>query len=295
MKIFKSRYGLMAAAAMLLTFTGCRNNDLPEFNDADAFVAFTSASFGVSETSGTLEIPVLLTSLSGLEATVEFTLTPDSAAGAVEGVNYTLANSSKTLTFTKDAPTQVISLNIIDNDTFDGNVKFTIELVAPEGLNLGASKQCVVSIQDNEHPLAFILGDYAGSADSYFSSRGHFDWTISVDRDESDVNKVWISNLDPYFGKNGKVAPDCNLFYGFVNDEKTEIRVPVGQEMGYEKTFLVAFTGDDPKSSDMLDSDGNLIIEILNDGKQLRLPNAWGIYDDGFWNLFYGGITFTQQ
>ena len=80
MKINKLAFGLLAATMM--AFSSC-SNDYPTFDDADAFVAMTSSSAFVAETGDSLVVPVMLTSLSGLEKTVEFTLTPDSVSGAV--------------------------------------------------------------------------------------------------------------------------------------------------------------------------------------------------------------------
>ena len=163
MKLYKLITFGLALSAMVLT--SCRDNDYPTFNDADAFVAMQSAAYVVGEKDNSIEIPVMLTSLSGLEKTVEFTITPDSVAGAVEGTHFTLENESKSLTFTKDQPTQTIKLKIIDNNSYDGNVKFNISLAKTEGLNLGANSNCVVTIRDDEHPLAAFLGTYSASAD----------------------------------------------------------------------------------------------------------------------------------
>ena len=159
MKILnKITFGLVALATM--AFSSC-SNDLPEFNDADAFVALraTTASF-VENGEGT-EIEVLLTSLNGLEGSVDFEIVPDSVTPANEGEDFTIENASKTLTFTKDAPTQSIKIKPIDNDVYTGDKRFTINLVNAKGVNLGANKSITVTVEDNEHPLAFMLGTYA--------------------------------------------------------------------------------------------------------------------------------------
>ena len=295
MKLYKLITFGLALSAMVLS--SCRDNDYPTFDDADAFVAMQSATYVVGETGDSIAIPVMLTSLSGLQKTVEFTLTPDSVAGAVEGTHYTLVNESKSLTFTKDQPTQYIKFKIIDNNTYDGNVKFTVSLAKTEGLNLGANSNCVVTIRDDEHPLAAFLGTYSASADSYFASRGHFDWEITISTDESDDNKVWIANIDPYFGKYGYVAPKYNFFYGFANEEKTDIHIPVGQELGYDATTLEGFplgvALDDADSP--MESGEYITLSLLNGGKQLKFENAFGIYDDGWWNLFDVGIVINKK
>ena len=128
MKIKKLSYVLLAATTFVLA--SCNINEYPKFDDADAFVAIqqTSASTAENNPAGKLQIPVMLTSLSGLQGSVDFEITPAEENGAQEGVNFTVEGSSKTLTFTKENPTQYIVLNIIDNDTFGGDVKLTIKL-----------------------------------------------------------------------------------------------------------------------------------------------------------------------
>ena len=235
MKIFKLTYGLIAAAGLMLA--SCVKNELPSFSDGDAFVAIQTSTASVAENAGkAIEIPVLLTSLSGISGSVDFVIEADSVHGAVEGVNYKLGNASKTLTFTKDAPSQSIIIEPIDNNTFGGDVKFTITLTNAQGATLGASKTCVVTISDDEHPLAFILGTFSCKGESGFG--GDLDWELTIEKDANDLSKVWIDNMVPG-GSSLKV-------YGTVNDEKTEIHIPAGQDIQTTSSYdckLRAFYG----------------------------------------------------
>lgn len=297
MKRIKSIYGLLAAGALL--FASCNINEEPTFDDKDAFVAFTNATMSIGEEKGTLEIPVLMTSLSGVSTTIDFEVVAEGST-AIEGTHYTI-DGGKSLTFTKDAPTQYIKLNIIDDNVFTnpGYQTIVFSLKASEDVNLGASKTCKVTIQDDEHPLLFILGTYAASAKSYFANRGSFDWNITIERDTDDLNKVWIGNLEPYFAANGFVAPKANYFYGTVNEEKTEIRVPVGQKIGYSDggvdVVLAGFSGPDPDESEELSTGMNITISILENGAKLRIESAYGAESDGWWNLMYGNQTITKK
>ena len=265
MKIFKLTYGLVAAT--MLTLASC-NNDLPEFNDADAFVAIQQTSASGAETSGKLEIPVMLTSLAGLQGSVDFVITPDSAKGAVEGTHFTIANESRTLTFTKDEPVQNIVINIIDNDKFDGDVMFTIELTNVQGAKLGANKKCVVTLEDDEHPLAFILGSFTGKSESGFG--GELDWTLTIEKDAENLQKIWISNLVPG-GSTMKV-------YGTVNDEKTELHIPVGQDILSNSSYdgkIRAFYG--YNGEEEITSGGYITGQIAEDGT-ITILDDYGTY-----------------
>ena len=266
MKKFKFIYGLMVAVA--LTVTSCNINDLPEFDDKDAFVAFTTSSATVVENveSGVLELPVLLTSLNGLNGTVDLSISAPEVGGAVEGVHYTI-EGSKTLSFSKEAPQQNVKLKIIDNDVFGGDVRLTLTLSNPQGMKLGASKVCTVTISDDEHPLAFILGEFAATGESYFG--GDLDWTLKIEKDASDVSKVWIDNLVPG-GTNMKV-------YGIVNDEKTTLSIPVGQDIYSSSSYdgkIRAFYG---REGDEEILTGSITGDISPDGT-IKIHDDFGTY-----------------
>ena len=292
MKIFKLALGM--AAGLLLA--SCNINELPEYDDSNAFVAFTSSAVNVGEEEGSKQVEVLLTSISGIETTVNFEVTPAETAGAVEGKHYTI-EGSKSLTFKKDAPTQKITLNIIDNDTFDGDVKFTIKLLDPEGVQLGASKTCSVTIEDDEHPLLFILGTLSAKGPSYFN--GDTEWEVRIAKDDSDLSKVWIYGLVP--GGSSSSSP----VYGIVNDEKTEIRIPVGQEVAvsssYPHILLNGYYGEE--GDEKIPTGGYITGEIAEDGT-ITIKDWFGsqVFSDdaasnslGWYNMMQAGVTLKKQ
>ena len=292
MKIFKLALGM--AAGLLLA--SCNINELPEYDDSNAFVAFTSSAVSVGEEEGSKQVEVLLTSIGGIETTVNFEVAPAETAGAVEGKHYTI-EGGKSLTFTKDAPTQKITLNIIDNDTFDGDVKFTIKLLDPEGVQLGASKTCSVTIEDDEHPLLFILGTLSAKGPSYFN--GDTEWEVRIAKDDSDLSKVWIYGLVP--GGSSSSSP----VYGIVNDEKTEIRIPIGQEVAvsssYPHILLNGYYGEE--GDEKIPTGGYLTGTIAEDGT-ITLQDWFGsqVFSDdaasnslGWYNLMDPIITSKKQ
>ncbi len=264
-------------ATVAMTFATSCSNDLPEFNDSDAFVALRSATAEVDETGETLSIPVLLTSLSGVEGKVDFEITPDSTAPAKEGVNYSIENESKTLSFTKDANMQYIKLKIIDNSTYNGDVRLNINLVNPQNVNLGSMKTITVTIADDEHPLAFMLGSYAASGTSYFD--GATEWDVTISKDDNDVSKVWIGNLVPS-GSSLKV-------FGVVNDDHTEIHIPVKQEIAtsssYPHILLDAFYG----------ADGDTDVNDYIVGK--ISVDANGVTNISFADYWFGSHIYTDE
>lgn len=298
MKILnKITFGLVALAT--LAFSSC-SNDLPEFNDADAFVALRATTASFAENGEGTEIAVLLTSLNGLEGTVDFEIVPDSIAPAKEGVDFSIENASKTLTFTKDAPTQIIKVKAIDNNVYTGDKRFTINLVNAQGVNLGASKSITVTVEDDEHPLAFMLGTYAAKGPDYFGGGEITDWTVKISKDDTDAAKVWISNMVP----GGSNTP----IYGTVNDAKDEIRIPVKQDIvitsSYPHVWFEAFYGADGDE----DVEDFVVGHITTnaDGKAvISFPDYWfgsHVYSDdagtvsaGWYAIIMAGSVFTLQ
>ena len=283
----------MAAAAFMVT--SCDVNEMPEFSDSDAFVAFSSTTSSVDENveGGYVELPVTLTSLGGLNGTVDFEIV-DSLSTAVANINYTIANESQTLTFTKDAPTQTIKFNVVDNDVYGGNLKICIKLTNPQGINLGADQTCTLTIIDNEHPLLFLFNDYSYHiTDNWGDS---YDGVGSITRDNDDDTKVWIHNiLTPWFVSAGYTP---NPFYGFVNADKTEIAVPAGQATGYSSgSSINLYVGSDPDlAGDMYDSGKSLIIKILDGGNTLFIENGWGCSNgSGWYEANKGNVTLTKK
>lgn len=267
MKIFKNTTIVLAALAAV-ALASC-NNDQPEFNDKDAFVSFTDTKASIDENKATLEIPVQLSSLKGKEGSVDFEITADKTAPAVEGTNYTVANATRTLTFTKESNVQNIKLNIVDlAGTFTGDLRLNIKLKNAQGVNLGAESSFDVTIVDLDHPLAFMLGTFRASGTSLFN--GPTKWNIEIKKDDSDVNKVWFYKFLP------SGTSDKTPIYGTVNEDKTELRIPVGQntkKTSSQYGWLYAFGGIEGGSltdqvTDYMscpittDANGNAIISI---------------------------------
>lgn len=256
MKINKLTYGLLAAT--MFSFVSCDINEYPKFDNANAFVAIQQTSASISETGEELSIPVMLTSLGGMNGSVDFEITPDEQKGAVEGTHYTILNDSKTLNFTADAATQYIKFKIIDNDVFGGDVKMTITLKNAQGVQLGASKTCVVTIEDDEHPLAFILGTMTAIGYNYFSDGAEEEWTATFEKDPADLTKVWIYNI---------CSGGCSLpVYGIVNEEKTEIRIPVGQATANTSSHDVILEGFRDNGETDIENGDCIIGKISEDG-----------------------------
>lgn len=271
-----------------LFMTSC-NNDLPKFSDKDAFVAFTTSAAYAEEDGDSAVISVMLTSLHGMDADVEFEV-EDSTA--VEGQHFTFPGE-KVLHFTKDNPTQTIKVNIIDNDVYGGNVAFTIKLKASDKVDLGASKECIVRINDNEHPLLFLFNTYTAHISDRWGDEYDINGTIT--RDEKDDHTVWFNNFfAPYLLSAGFPTK----FYGKVNDEKTEISIPAGQATGVSASSkpILFYVFDTPDfSGEAYDSGYNMTVRIEDGGATLVVENAWGCSNGSSWYDLCPAVTFKKK
>lgn len=237
MKISKFIYAAVVGGVL----ASCQSVDTPMFSDKDAFVAFDSKSTSIAENAGSeVKIPVSLVASKGLDVSVGFEIDTTAYAGknaAKEGVNYRLKNTSNTLSFTADGEmVAYLSIEPIDNGTYDGDVCFDIKLSAPEGCNLGANYTTTVTISDDDHPLAAagILGTYNVVGQTPFSNvPGPFYWTCVVSKDNDYVNRVWFTQVTPDLQG---LTPKPVM--GTVSDDFNTITIQSGQSLGTVGSYV---------------------------------------------------------
>lgn len=241
MKISKFIYAAVVGGVL----ASCQSVDTPMFSDKDAFVAFDSKSTSIAENAAReVKIPISLVASKGLDVSVGFEIDTTAYAGknaAKEGVNYRLKNTSNTLSFT-DGGQMVAYLSIepIDNGTYDGDVCFDIKLSAPEGCNLGANYTTTVTISDDDHPLAAagILGTYTASGVSPFEddNGATFTWTCEVVKDADYIDRVWFTQIVPT--ESGAVYKSV---MGTVSADFKSITINAGQDLGtYGSTYTLS-------------------------------------------------------
>ena len=274
----------------------CNLNPFPTFDDKDAFVAFSSVSMKVSETDGTINIPVHLTSLGGVSTTVTYEFVNGSAS---QGVDFEDASGSGTISFSPGESEKYISVKILPHlGVFTGDLNFSVKFKSTGDITAGPSNSCSVTISDTDHPLANLFGTYTATAESQWG--GSFSWEITLSKDATDVTKVWLSDPDPYFASYGYRAS----IYGIVNSEKTEIVFPSKQvHVELYETSIVGFDTVDPYDAT---TDCDLVAEIGPDGT-ITFPNGWGVFytgdgydyvleiDDYYYIIYDGGTTYKKQ
>lgn len=277
----------------VLFFSSCELNDFPVFDDANAFVAFSSETMMVTEDAGTLEIPVRLTSLSGLSSAVSFDFIDSTA---VKGRDYNLKGGASVLNFEGNEAVKNIEVEIVNHSgVFTGDMKFGVRITSPGNVNAGSVDTMWVTIADIDHPLAFILGEFNATATSYFN--GAEVWTVTLAKDVSDVNKVWITNM--VSGGSTSTSP----IYGMVNSEKTEIKIPVGQVTRESSSYDVLLEGYYGPDGETKIEDGGSITGLIDPNGTIHIQDEFGSQaftkgttsSAGWYNIYQADGVFVKK
>ncbi len=261
--LYTSILALGALAAL-----SCNLNSYPVFDDNDAFVAFDATGYQFNEPEAgltdTVDVYVTLASVAGLSSTVSYEAVDSTA---IAGVDYELLDANGVLNFDSENRTQAIRviLKSPNAGTYTGNKVFTLRFKSTGSVNAGSESSCLVTIADIDHPLNPILGSYAMSGTSYFN--GPVTWTMTLERDDSDVSIVWISGIVD--------SQTIGGFYGTVTmaeDGVTPqtITIPLGQQ-STETTSTCLLYGIDAQGVNIADS-GNITVDITNGGANIAFP-----------------------
>lgn len=234
---------IIALAAMAVA--SCNINSYPVFDDNDAFAAFDVLEEEVTEPekgkTTVVEIPVTLASVAGLDATVSFTVAPETydnpdteeveaiVIGAEEDKHYKVLNEGKILTFNAEQRTDYVRIEVLDvnSGVVNDDLKFYITLSGSQQVNIGAENVCEVVIADRDDIRNPVVGTYKVNLSDGTT------WDLKVAKDTENAEQVLFSNLCN-FAPAG--LPATTAFAGtIVRDEKdpnkaiTTIEIELGQ------------------------------------------------------------------
>lgn len=182
MKTILKSITLFTAVAL---FAGCNKAE----NKTVDFVSFTNAKYTVTETSPSIKIPVYLESMSGKE--ISTTVTFEIVGGtAVEGVDYTLPAETKAgvLNISTDpAKCDSIEVRPIDMSgviTKNTTIQFKLTAAVKDGVELGNTSVCTLTIIDVDGGLNLLVGNWSGYKDSV-----GFDFELALMDESNDTDK----------------------------------------------------------------------------------------------------------
>lgn len=239
---------IAGSALTLVAFSACSKlNELPTFEESESYVSFAKSSYSITEDGGQIILPVSLAAYGSEneknlpKTNVSYKIlsvdTEGSEYTAKENEDFKDTSETGVLIFDGSTLTQNIVIDIIDRTgEYTGDLTFAVELAtASNNLKISAENLASITITDNDHPLASILGDYTVKTSSYFG--GDVEFTVTLEKDPSDVKTVWVTNI-----------LDCGKkFMAMVTrDEADEINgfvFPSGQKITYNASYLAWLVG----------------------------------------------------
>ena len=277
------------AAVCTLLAASCGRKVEYHFN---SYATMYSSACTVAENVGEIKVPVLIKNATGAEVQVSVKVTEGTAE---EGVDYeVISPASGLLTFSgeTDSLAVVIKINGFEGE-FTGTKNFTVNIAsATEGLPVGLFAQTTVTIDDLDHPLAAIIGQWKGELAGYFGNWPAGETTINVKADPNGdpfKDLIFDGGINPYFLAAVGVNPD---FSAKVNGNVATVLAE--QPCGYSDVVTLGFNAADPGAADSYD---DIHFELQEDGT-LKLLNAYGAYTPsggGFYEIYLGNVVFTKQ
>lgn len=281
-------------SVMILTACG---TDPVLFDGSNAFVAFNKSTSQLTENGDTLLIPVDVAALKGSSAvTVTIEILQDTGATvAVEGVDYTIV--SKTLSLPEGLGTAYVEVVPIDNDEFDGNKTFKLRLVSnSEDYPFGTIRVNTVTIEDDEHPLKLVLGDYIYAGLDIDGDL--FDCEITTKPVEGDLTLIQFALNDLCYSGYYGIPTDLVVLVSVDLDEMT-VKIKTGQsyeDFGYGPCKIFGIDADENELPD-----DSFVTGTINENGNITLHETLGVLitegDYQGYTLFIGGpdCVMTKQ
>ena len=157
----KNIYKPLVLLTLVAGLSSC--NNVAEF-ETESFVSFSGKAYSVKEDAGEIKIPVILTASSPMTTTVAYQIT---GGDAIENKHFTMPNRTGVITVSTD-PAQSDSLVVCPIDstgifTKNKTIQFTLQTVNAEGVFLGNTSTCQITIIDVDAGLNLLVGHWAGS------------------------------------------------------------------------------------------------------------------------------------
>ena len=126
-------------------------------DEAAPTISFTEAGTTFDESTGIVKIPINLNKVSGIDATVDFSVNPSSPIATGGGIDYDLADNTFTMATGKISDSISVILN--NDNLVEGPEKFIVSLSNAVGSTPGADTEITVTINDDDIPPPdFTLG-----------------------------------------------------------------------------------------------------------------------------------------
>lgn len=195
--------GGIAASTRQSCVVVIRNDDyIPE-----AAVVFDNETATVREDGITLSVPFHLTKEVPGDVTVTFAQGADDRQTAMEGTHFVFSNNVKQVTLPEGTLKGEVTLDIINNETADGNVYFDLAIREVAGALVGLDSICKVTIEDDDLDRSVRFGRPEGDG-LWHEEAGEIEIPLIFENGASTERMI-----------SGRVVVDS--IYGCTNDDFT--------------------------------------------------------------------------
>lgn len=279
----------VAAAVTLLLAASCNRKVEYQY---EKYATLYHSSFTVAENAGELRIPVLVNNTKGADVQVSVKIAEGSA---VEGVDYEVVSPANgILSFSGDTDSLDVVINIIAFEgEFTGAKDFSVNITSvTDGLLVGTINSANVIIQDLDHPLSMLAGQWEGTVLYATNPPTPLPAVLNIAIDEADetYSKVIIEGWEAHPSYGGYALP----IVGVYDAERSTLLVPPGQAAWGVDGYGFVFYGYDGSNA--------VNLELVYDPKTetLTQANYYGCYstagsDQGWWSLYQPGAVFTKK
>lgn len=258
----------------------------------EAYATLYHNTFTVQETVGQFEIPVLINNATGSDVQVAVTVTEGSA---LEGVDYEIispANGILSFGGETDSLAVVLQINSFEGE-FTGTKNFSVSIAsATEGLLLGELTNASVVIQDLDHPLSPLEGEWEGTVNFASNPPTPLPATLkfTIDAEDETYTKMYLQGWEAHPNYYGYELPVVATY----NSETSTIYVQPGQASWDVDGYGFVFYGFDGTNAVPLE------LKYDPNANTLTQQNYYGCYstagsDQGWWSLYQPGAVFTKK
>lgn len=270
------------------------------FQDKNASVSFSVTDYQVDEDVEADQIfDVIYHTTSPEAVTVNFDFVSEGIANpAIEGVDFELLNSSKSLTFGSTSYKNAIRIRVIGNDTVDANRQIKLKLTSsstdlPLGLADGLKSEILITILNNDievdesHPLVQLFGFYTEDDYDMTQEGNPLDPnsgnSVTILPDPSDETQVLIMNL---WGINeGLEEADHVAIIASVDLETMTMNILPGQVLFNHDTYGACKAVRYDSNTGNFDPSGAILCQIGEDGN--ISTEIWApLVDAGYFGVY---------
>lgn len=279
----------VAATVALLLAASCNRKVEYQF---ESYATLYNSTYAVAENVGELRIPVLVNNTNGADVQISVKV---NEGKALDGVDYEVVSPANgLLSFTGETDSLDVVIKIIAFEgEFTGAKDFSVNITsATDGLSVGTINSANVIIQDLDHPLSMLAGQWEGTVQFATNPPTPLPAVLNITIDETDetYSKVIIEGWEAHPSYYVYELPVVGIY----NAERSTLLVPPGQAAWGVDGYGFVFYGFDGSSA------VNLELVYDPNTETLTQANYYGCYstagsDQGWWSLYQPGAVFTKK